>query len=284
MAFTDNCDIFGAVHEDGFNRIASHIGAQRPSLFNYGTQRFVARPEDLCKPVHPHPEVVKRGNPLITLESPLPIPGTDGALGLEFCIQLTELRIDFHPGNQFPLPGELSPPLATQHLALHVQVCGAIVCPDHDVVTKLGDAIADRPLSVARDKERDEPRHQDRPRLPIQPIQSGKPLCFCLDVFAVAHAEIVSSAGRRVLAIRLDGLEIVDIRPEELESIIECFVATTLRLGILPRIRIALDTLVYELGQYATLSITPAPISAAVPNNPAIENDQIKVFVNVGVS
>ena len=37
MAFTDNCDLFGAVHEDGVNRVIRHIMRQRPSLFNYAT-------------------------------------------------------------------------------------------------------------------------------------------------------------------------------------------------------------------------------------------------------
>ena len=32
MALTDNCDLYGAVHEDGVNRIIRHIMRQRPSL------------------------------------------------------------------------------------------------------------------------------------------------------------------------------------------------------------------------------------------------------------
>ena len=38
MALTDHCDVFGAFHEDGFNRIVDHIRFQRPSMFNYATQ------------------------------------------------------------------------------------------------------------------------------------------------------------------------------------------------------------------------------------------------------
>jgi hypothetical protein len=33
MAFTDNCDLFGAAHEHGANRVIRHIMRQRPSLF-----------------------------------------------------------------------------------------------------------------------------------------------------------------------------------------------------------------------------------------------------------
>jgi hypothetical protein len=37
VPFTDNCDLYGAIHEDGINRVVRHIMRQRPSLFNYGT-------------------------------------------------------------------------------------------------------------------------------------------------------------------------------------------------------------------------------------------------------
>lgn len=35
MAFTDSSDLFASFHEDGFNRLISHVMQQRPSLFNY---------------------------------------------------------------------------------------------------------------------------------------------------------------------------------------------------------------------------------------------------------
>lgn len=44
MAFTDNCNIFAAFHEDGFNRIVGHVRHQRPSLFNYATAGVAANP------------------------------------------------------------------------------------------------------------------------------------------------------------------------------------------------------------------------------------------------
>ena len=65
---------------------------------------------------------------------------------------------------------------------------------------------------------------------------------------------------------------------------IECYVATTLRIGVLPRIRIALDTFDFDLGQFGGLSVSATPTSAALPNSPAIEEDQIKAFISVGIS
>ena len=289
MAFTDHCDVFGAVHEDGINLVARHVRRQRPSLFNYGTQFFAAHPDLLCKKIDAHPEVIRRKNPLITVEDPLPIPGTNGLLGLDFCLQLTEVKIDFHKGNAINLPPELNPPLQPQRLAIAAQVCGGIACPEREVAEKFGEIIASLsppvrlPGSKEDDRRPNDPKNPDGPRPPIRPIPARKPLCFCLDVFAVAHVEIVGPGGAEVLVTRLDGLEIVDIKPDGLESNLECFLATTLRVGILPRVRIALDTLTFELGKFAKLKVKPTPISAAVPNNPAIEDDQLKVFINVEV-
>jgi hypothetical protein len=138
-----------------------------------------------------------------------------------------------------------------------------------------------RPPGSNPDRKENEPP-RDRP--PPRTIPSRQVLCFCISVFATAHLEVVGPAGGQRLAIRLEDLEIVDIKPDELESNIECFLSTTLRVGILPRLRIALDTMTFELGKFAHLSLSLTPVSASLPNNPAIEDDQLKVFVNVGVS
>src|SRR5262245_27876599 len=115
MAFTDFCDVFAAIHEDGFNRVIEHVAAQRPSLFHYGTTSFVANPLLLCgKPEKVDPVVTKRGNPIVTEVPLLPIPGYPGPYGLEFNFSLSKLQIDFHPTNKFNLPVELGNKLDKQ--------------------------------------------------------------------------------------------------------------------------------------------------------------------------
>lgn len=42
MAFTDSCDLYGALHEDGVNRMIRHITRQRPSPFNFATADIAA--------------------------------------------------------------------------------------------------------------------------------------------------------------------------------------------------------------------------------------------------
>ena len=133
MAFTDNCDLYGAVHEDGVNRVIEHVMRQRPSLFNYATAD-VAEPENRelwCQPVDATGDIFKYKNPLFTIVNPVPVLGADSPpVGLGFCAQISKAQIDFHPGKNIALPAELNPPLKEQHFALQFRVCGAVACPN----------------------------------------------------------------------------------------------------------------------------------------------------------
>jgi hypothetical protein len=63
-------------------------------------------------------------------------------------------------------------------------------------------------------------------------------------------------------------------------------------LGVLPRLIVPMQSLVLNItkllqnngtaiGQH--VSLVPAPVSADVPDNPAVENDQLKVFFDLKV-
>ena len=286
MALTDNCDVFASVTEDAFNNIVSNVSRQRPSLFNLGTSSFVANPQLLCHPIDVAPQLP--GNqPRVGLQPLLPVPGTSGAWGLEFCIQLSKLVIDFHPG-KIALPPELDP-LAEQHFSLQMQVCGGIACPSSDLLLKIAEGEAGRyppidPREAIRqgDKPPDPPR--DPPPMRPVPFSRDRIHCFCLDAFAIFTFRRAGGSAGPVLAIDLSGLEIVDIRPDELEESIECLIRTTISLGLLPRLRLALNDLVLSLGTYGSLTIGFTPISASVPFNPSVADDQLSVFVNLSAS
>ena len=62
MAFTDNCDLFGSVHEDGVNRVIRHIMRQRPSLFNYATADVAGNPRLCCSKIAHTSDVTRYGN------------------------------------------------------------------------------------------------------------------------------------------------------------------------------------------------------------------------------
>lgn len=334
MPFTDRSDIFGAVHEEGINRVVEHIMRQRPSLFNYATRFFRHRPDLLCTPIKAAQKVLDAGNPLFTEQDPLPILGAPIPIGLNYCIQLTDFQIDFHPANTITLPPELAP-LPAQRLALRFRACAGIDCPSDEVIAdfirlmeeaavRQGDIVVKPPKSRAAqlaagtralpsvraldvptaaltripDRLRDvvvnlpdlvlDPGGRDtKPTLPTRSLT-----CVCLELFAVAHFEwgTIGSHPRQWLKPRLDGIEIVDMQPTPLENMIECYLKTVLRLGILPRLVVPLEAMILDItamlaqqglaiGQQ--VSLQPAPISAQLPHNPAIEQEQLKAFINL---
>ncbi len=298
MALTDNCAIFASFHEDGFNGLIGHVMQQRPSLFNYATQYVADHPDLLCAVIKAHSIVTARANPLVTITDPLPIPGSD--YGLNFAAQLVELRLDFHPGNQFTLPPELAPPLGQQRLALHLKVCGGIGCPPDDIIDQFV------PLPDPDEGDDKQRRRQQQPGLPNrnqlgrpdvrgdnQPPEQSKPLtplptrdllCFCLEVFGVASLGIRTYYGKPYAEITLQGLEIVDIEPENLENSLECYIKLLLRLVVLPKLRVLLADITLKIPDLATITLLPTPAPATVPNNPAVEQDQAKFFIDMEVA
>jgi len=283
VALTSNCDVFASLSETAINNVVRNVARQRPSMFNYGTASFVANPRLMCRPIEVAPNLPSN-QPRVTLENPLPIPGTGGAWGLEYCAQLTKLRIDFHPGQLIQLPPELNPPLKAQRLALQVQACGAIACPSPRILGAISDKEADRyppidPAEALRGTDK-RPQAPERPPQALPP-DSKRIHCFCLDVFAIASVRRDQSSSGPTLAIELEGLEIVDIEPDGLEDSIECLISATISLGVLPRLRLFVQDIILSLGTYGSLTIGLTPISAKVPFNPSIANDELDVFVSV---
>jgi hypothetical protein len=89
--------------------------------------------------------------------------------------------------------------------------------------------------------------------------------------------------GKPWLEPFLEGVEIVDIQPANLEDSLECYIKMLLKLVVLPKLRILLEHEAFDIMQLAEVTLTPTPTSASLPNNPAIEKDQLKAFINVEV-
>jgi hypothetical protein len=272
MAFTDNCDLFAAVHEDGINRVARHIMRQRPSLFNYATLYVKNHPELACHPVDHTVDVTNHSNPLFHVMNAIPIFGADAPpVGLNFCAQLVEAKIDFHPGNVISLPAELNPPLQPQRLAMMVRVCGGIDCPAREFNDQIP---PDSPFLNTAGAE-----GQKQPPEIVPPTR--KLICFCLNAFVIAHVELVTVFGKALLMGKVDGVDIVDVKPDELEDGVNCYLRTTIEVLLREKLAIPLEklTLSFPLfGVPITLQPTPNP---PVANNPAVEEDQLKAFVSI---
>jgi hypothetical protein len=269
MAFTDLCDIFASFHEDGFNRIIELIRHQRPSMFNYATKAVADNPQLLCRPIHAHPRLIDpHRNPLMTIMEPFALPGTH--YGINFAVQLVDMKVDLHPGNSVNLPPELAP-LPEQRLAIGLTVCAGLGCPPADVLDQL---VPPPP----------KPGEQPPPEELIV-IPADRLLCICLNASVVGGIRFREYWQQWYLEPFIDRIEITEIRPEELENGIECILDATLRLGFLPQLRILLDKMTLELTEDISIDVQPKPVqSPQVPNNPAVEGDEVKAFVDMDVS
>lgn len=277
MALTDHASLYAAVTESGINRVAQLVMRQRPSLFNYATAGLIARQDLLCQAIDVDPEVTRSGNPLITVEQPLPILGTNGRYGLDFCFQLRVAQIDFAPGNAVALPPSLAP-LPAQRMAVHVGVVGGVACPPAQVIAQLP-PVADPNFDLGN--------------LNVQQVIPLSGLnCFSLDAFVVLGTRVLGQPPNEVLGVQVTGFELVDVEPAGVESIIECYVNLVTQLAVLPRLRamaptafhLPLPSLSPDVSLPLVFDATFTPTSAAVPNNPAFEDDQVKLFVNATVS
>jgi len=282
MAFTNHSGLFAAVHENGINATIGQLMLQRPSMFNYATILFTQalRPQ-LCVPITTPPG----GGALFTVEPPLPVLGAPRPLGLDWCLQLSNVSVDLFPGNTLTLPPELDP-IVSQQFALHLRACFGLACPNEGVVENL---TAEMEAAVAASM-----LGTTAPPADVQPIRSANVICTCLDLFGVGHFQggTIGNDPQQWLKVRLDGLEVVDLAPSSLEDTVECYLRLVLRLGVLPRLIVPMQNLILDItqmlqgsaaaiGQHVT--VVPAPLSPAVPNNPAVDHDQLKVFFNLKV-
>lgn len=273
MAFTDDCDLFASIHEDGVNRIVRHIMRQRPSLFNYATADVAANRELWCEIPEFSKDVTTFGNPIFTILPYLPVIGADSPpVGLGFTVQVVRAEVDFHPSNVLQLPPELGNKLQKQQFALGLKICGGLRCPDPDVLDKI-------PVTPKRRAAED-----DRVPPPPQVNLPGEMICFCLDVFAVGHVVREFIAGEEKLLGKVDGIEIVDVTPDGLEASMECYLRTALTLFLRQKLAIAWQTFFVDFPLFGLGTVSLAPTAnPPVPNNPAVEDDQLKAFVTMTV-
>lgn len=273
MAFTDQCDLYAAVHEDGINFVAQHVMRQRPSWFNYATQYVNDHPQLSCKPVAHTIDVTNHNNPLFTVVGPIPILGADSPpVGLNFCVQLVKAEVDFYPGNVVNLPAPLNPPLPQQHLAMHVQICGGMDCPSE---------FLDKFLPTP---DRSPAGEDKQPSQQVVP-PTRKLLCFCLDAFLVAHVAVQNIGGKPCLVGIVDAVDVVGIEPKGLSANINCYLKTTFELLLKEKLIFPISTMLFDIPLLSlatiTAQLTPNP---PIPNNPAIEEDQLKVFITLTVA
>lgn len=260
MALTSNSDIYGGFNESAFNTIIREVMEQRPQMFNYATENVV-KFNSFCSPIKVNPILDSMGIQKSTVVPKMPIVGsTNSTEGIDFCIQLKEFKIDFQPSNQIILPVELGS-LALQEFSLKGGVCAGINC---------GGFSPKKSIKDLKDLKKDK-----QIGLQFHPIEKLNMMCFCLDLIA----KVVLVRENNFLVLKLAGIEIVDIAPLGLENSIECYLKQMLNEVVFPKMKIAIQDMVFNAGSYFSVGMTP--ISTNVPYNPNISNDKLSVFLNL---
>ncbi len=285
MALTSNSDFYVSIQDAGINRLVRHVMWKRPSLFNYGTSFVASNPHLLCQNIDVAPEVLQAGNPLVTVIDSLPIIGT--SLALNYAIQLTKGELDFHPGNIFTLPNELNPPLGKQRLGVHFQVCAGLGCPPAIGLPTPGKpsvrvpSIANLTRLSANDISVSKTGGIFNPNGGEVVLPSQQLDCFCLDLYATGGSKTTGSVGNQQIQPFVDGIDIVDIEPDPIENMIECYALLALNQGILPSIGQLISKFAFNNPLPPELGTLIFSASTTVPNNPAIEDNQLKAFINL---
>lgn len=283
MPLTSNCDAVGVFPEAAFNKIIAEVMYQNPSTFNYATRSLIEQ-KRYCSPINAHPALIQMGKSVCSEVDKIPIIGsTDNSSGFDFCLQVKDLKLDFHPNNTVQLPPELGS-LVVQQFALTIKICAGISCGNsRNVVLKpdnLEVLVAKPKASVAFNEKKAEKANLssllniDR-GIFFPPLFLSNLNCFCIDVYAV----LTVSNANNYLSLNLIGLEMKDIAPVELENSIECYLKSVLQNTVFPKMKIEMSKLVFSLDSYATVS--PMPISAAIPFNPSVTNDSLSVYLKI---
>jgi len=234
MSLTESEEVYASIHEDALNDLLTAFCTDRPRYLVYGSPSFVAA------------TTVAE-----TSMSAIAFPGVPG--GIQWRLRLTIPRIDLFKQTS-ALPPELTP-LAPGHFSVRL---GVELCLDCRRLKIDPRPPRSKPSERGHDDRGPNDPRQDE-RHPVQELT-----CCRLQVFGLGHLEhVLTSAGEDAIVLAVDRIEIVDITPNELESVLECLLFMILQ-AVLADIRLPLRAL--RVGAF----------SLAVAQGPLIEDDQIK--------
>jgi len=224
MSLTETSEVFVAVEESALNDLITAVCGTRPHLLNYGSPAFVPA-----------------SSVSATQMAPIPFPGSPG---LQWSVRLSTPVLDLFKQDR-PLPPELSLGAGQFSLSTKVRLC------------------VDCAARGRNEPPGEDPKGHDHPgddqQWPDDRDDWGKarnPMCCTLDVFAVGHLVSTWAGGQQAIGFALDAVEIVDIEPNALESVIECLLTMILR-SVLATLSLPVTAL--EVGAF-TLTPTQGPL------------------------
>jgi hypothetical protein len=131
--------------------------------------------------------------------------------------------------------------------------------------------------------------------IPLVPRPDVTMQCFCLDVFLVGSVDMVTRDGQRAPEFDIAHLELATEEGESLDfplgmkNAIECYLDQLIRHVLLPAAETAVRESVGELLDLPLVQVeltaddpqVSFPETSAIPNNPAVEDDQLKIWIDL---
>jgi hypothetical protein len=228
MSLTETSEVFVAVEESALNDLITAVCTTRPHLLHYGSPAFVPASSTSA-----------------TQMAPIPFPGSPG---LQWSVELTIPQLVLFKPDQ-PLPPELSLGPGQFSLSTGVRLC--VDCDARGKGDPKGDDHMDHDPKEAEDRG-DKQWRDDRDGWG----KARNPVCCKFDVYAVGHLVSTWVGGQQAIGFALDSVEIVDIEPNALESVLECLLTMILR-SVLATLSLPVTAL--ELDAF-TLTPTQGPL------------------------
>jgi hypothetical protein len=239
MGFTEAERVFGGIHEGALNDFIRAFCLARPRLLRYGSPAFV-------------PSTTVDATAMAAIDFPGIAGGVDWAIAFDIPV------VDLHTQTA-PLPPELGLGLGQFSVRTVVKLCV-------DCRRRLNP-----PTSPSDDRPKDKDPHQE----PHHREDEGRPhhaegeTCAALDVFGIGHLEVVSGPGGVTsVRMRVDAMELVDVGPDDLETVLECVM------------RMLLDAAVAQI-VLPIEALRAGAFTLTLLRGPEIEDDQLKVYGNV---
>jgi len=235
VSLTQADHVFLGVHEDGVNDFLEALCTARPRLLTYASDPFVS---------------VTTVD--VTHMAAIPFPGVPGGLG--WAVSFSKPEIDFYPQTN-ALPPEL-PGIAPGGLSVSTKVTLIVNCAE----CQKGDREADRDRNS---DNKDRPPANDVPRCKAEPTE------VTLGVFALGRPTATYfGPGTGEIGFRLEAVELVDVLPDGLESLLECLIRMVLQ-SVLDTVRLPFHAL------------SAGAFSLALTRGPEISDDQLKAWGTV---
>ena len=228
MSLTQTRSVFASIHESALNDLLHAYFIARPRYLRFGSPAFV-----------PATHVTATQMPAIQF------PGLPG--GIDWSVQFDLPRIDLHKQND-ALPPQLS--LTPGSFSLRTGVTLCINC-------------------MKRRDDRGKPGNPDDKPRDDKPGSLGEVVCAEIGVFAVGHLDVWNdAAGNGEVRLRIDAVELVDVTPDGLESVLECL------------IRMLLDAALAQV-QLPIAALRAGAFRLLVTQGPLIEDDHLLARGNV---